>query len=184
MESFLTRLHFQIICGAVAVLLPTCLCPMVAARTTDYLVDVWDTSSGLPRSTVTAVTQTPDGYIWVGTEFGLARFDVVRFVTFTHENTRILENPEVDSLLLDDRGTLSDQRGRTGGDLGRSKLHSEGMPLGRRGPDRAHVIVPFQRAGFCDLARFFGEGTIIVKRELAMGGFAGIAGREQICDGF
>src|SRR5579875_1322318 len=40
--------------------------------------------SGLPQSTVKAVVQTTDGYIWLGTEEGLARFDGVRFVNYTH----------------------------------------------------------------------------------------------------
>jgi ligand-binding sensor domain-containing protein len=37
------------------------------AAASDYLVDDWDTEKGLPSSTVTAIAQTPDGYLWVGT---------------------------------------------------------------------------------------------------------------------
>ena len=55
---------------------------VMVAATADYLVDVWDTENNLPGSTVTAIAQTPDGYLWVGTYNGLARFDGVRFVTF------------------------------------------------------------------------------------------------------
>jgi len=49
---------------------------------TDYLIDVKDTEDNLPSSTVTAIVQTPEGYLWVGTYNGLARFDGARFVTF------------------------------------------------------------------------------------------------------
>jgi ligand-binding sensor domain-containing protein len=73
----------------------------------DYLVDVWDTDSGLPHSTVTSIAQTPDGYLWVGTlHGGLARFDGVRFVNFYPGNTPELEDAEVQRLLVDAEGTL------------------------------------------------------------------------------
>ncbi len=45
----------------------------------EYRVDVWQTSDGLPGNTITAVQQTSDGYLWVGTLYGVARFDGVRF---------------------------------------------------------------------------------------------------------
>jgi signal transduction histidine kinase/ligand-binding sensor domain-containing protein len=72
----------------------------------DYLVDVWDTENGLPGSTVTAIAQTPDGYLWVGTYAGLARFDGVRFVTFDPVNTPELSQARVQGLFLDANGTL------------------------------------------------------------------------------
>lgn len=73
----------------------------------DYVVQAWDTDSGLPHSTVTSVVQTPDGYIWIGTLLGgLARFDGSRFVTFHPGNTPELKSIEIFKLLVDDRGTL------------------------------------------------------------------------------
>jgi signal transduction histidine kinase/ligand-binding sensor domain-containing protein len=72
----------------------------------DYLVDVWGTADDLPGSSVTAITQTPDGYLWVGTYDGLARFDGVRFVTFDPGNTPALSHSRVQGLYLDARGTL------------------------------------------------------------------------------
>jgi ligand-binding sensor domain-containing protein len=44
-----------------------------------YLHTVWTTEHGLPQNSVTAITQTPDGYLWLGTFGGLARFDGVKF---------------------------------------------------------------------------------------------------------
>ncbi|HEY3915313.1 MAG TPA: two-component regulator propeller domain-containing protein, partial [Verrucomicrobiae bacterium] len=72
----------------------------------DPLVDVWDTEDGLPNSTVTAVAQTPDGYLWVGTYNGLARFDGVKFVTFDPVTTPELRNARVQALYVDCTGNL------------------------------------------------------------------------------
>ena len=78
-----------------------------AAPPEDYLVDVWETDSGLPDSTVTSIAQTPDGYLWVGTLHGcLARFDGVRFVNFHPGNTPELPSVEVQGLRVDSEGTL------------------------------------------------------------------------------
>ncbi len=44
-----------------------------------FTVDQWTTVDGLPQNSVNAVAQTPDGYIWVGTFGGMARFDGLRF---------------------------------------------------------------------------------------------------------
>ena len=76
------------------------------AAPADYLVDTWDTENGLPGSTVTAIAQTPDGYLWVGTYAGLARFDGVRFVTFDPSNKPELSQARVQGLFLDASGTL------------------------------------------------------------------------------
>lgn len=61
---------------------------------TEYRIDVWQTSDGLPGNTVTAIQQTPDGYLWIGTLSGLARFDGLRFHIFGERsalpNTRVL----------------------------------------------------------------------------------------------
>jgi len=73
----------------------------------DYIVQVWDTDSGLPHSTVTSIAQTPDGYLWVGTlHGGLARFDGERFVNFHPGNTPELKSIEIHKLLVDAQGTL------------------------------------------------------------------------------
>jgi signal transduction histidine kinase/ligand-binding sensor domain-containing protein len=71
-----------------------------------YLIDVWDIEDGLPNSKVTAVAQTPDGYLWVGTYDGLARFDGMRFVTFDPGNTPELRHARVQALYVDTSGTL------------------------------------------------------------------------------
>src|SRR5437660_80267 len=39
----------------------------------------WTSANGLPQSKVQCVFQSTDGYLWVGTQDGMARFDGVRF---------------------------------------------------------------------------------------------------------
>ncbi len=72
----------------------------------DYLTDVWTSEDGLPDSSVTAIAQTPDGYLWAGTYNGLVRFDGVRFVTFDPANTPALLHARVRGLYVDVQGTL------------------------------------------------------------------------------
>jgi signal transduction histidine kinase/ligand-binding sensor domain-containing protein len=72
----------------------------------NYLVDVWDTENNLPSSTVTSLAQTPDGYLWVGTYNGLARFDGSRFETFDPVSTPALTQARIQGLFVDARGTL------------------------------------------------------------------------------
>lgn len=74
-----------------------------------YSVDVWRAGkglSGLPENTVVALTQTRDGYLWVGTLDGLARFDGVQFTTFNQANTPGLNSSEIVKLFEDDEGNL------------------------------------------------------------------------------
>lgn len=63
-------------------------------------------SSGLPQNSVQAITQTPDGYIWIGTAEGLARFDGVRFTNFTRDNVPEFASDVVTSLSADSAGRL------------------------------------------------------------------------------
>ncbi|MGH8024878.1 MAG: ligand-binding sensor domain-containing protein, partial [Limisphaerales bacterium] len=89
-------------------LMAFCIC--VSARAAnpkgDYLTDIWTAENGLPDNSVTAIAQTPDGYLWVGTFNGLARFDGVRFVTFDPANTPSLLHARVRHLYVDRQGTL------------------------------------------------------------------------------
>lgn len=54
--------------------------PRGNAADPQYAVTTWQTEDGLPSDTVTGIAQTADGFLWVGTTAGLARFDGVRFV--------------------------------------------------------------------------------------------------------
>ena len=37
-----------------------------------HAVDVWNSDNGLPQNTAAAIAQTSDGYLWIGTQAGLA----------------------------------------------------------------------------------------------------------------
>ena len=66
------------IAAILAAALVTCLSlAPVRGRTypTQYLPTVWQTEQGLPANSVTALLQDHDGYFWIGTFGGLARFD-------------------------------------------------------------------------------------------------------------
>ena len=65
---------------------------------TQYVHRAWTAEDGLPYPTVWAITQTRDGYLWVGTRGGLSRFDGARFVTFDTRNTPALRSSAVTSL--------------------------------------------------------------------------------------
>jgi len=72
----------------------------------DYSFDVWQREQGLPQDSVTAVVQTRDGYLWLGTYNGLVRFDGVRFKVFDTGNTPEFEDNRITSLLEDVNGVL------------------------------------------------------------------------------
>ena len=44
-----------------------------------YIRDEWTSGQGFPGGPVYAIAQTPDGYLWIGAEKGLVRFDGLEF---------------------------------------------------------------------------------------------------------
>jgi len=71
-----------------------------------YAVSHWDAKNGLPLDKVRALAQTPDGFLWVATYNGLARFDGVQFRVFDVENTPALRNNRIESLSVDEAKRL------------------------------------------------------------------------------
>lgn len=71
-----------------------------------YLVRNWTTVDGVPHNTVRAILQSRDGYLWMGTANGLARFDGVRFVVFDLANTPELISDDIVKLYEDRQGNL------------------------------------------------------------------------------
>jgi len=59
---------------------------------TQYTRTLWTQENGLPQDTVRAITQTKDGFLWLGTDEGLAQFDGYDFVVFNKENGALPNN--------------------------------------------------------------------------------------------
>jgi signal transduction histidine kinase/ligand-binding sensor domain-containing protein len=57
-----------------------------------YSRTVWNQQQGLPQDTITAIAQTGDGYLWLGTNEGLARFDGYEFVVYSEVNGDLPSN--------------------------------------------------------------------------------------------
>lgn len=66
----------------------------------------WGVAEGLPADSVTAIIQTRDGYLWVGTSAGLVRFDGVRFTRFKLPGTVTNAAVHVTALCEDASGSL------------------------------------------------------------------------------
>ncbi len=62
--------------------------------------------NGLPQNTVQALAQTADGYLWLGTEVGLVRFDGTGFVLFDEHSKPALPGSDVQCLLAAKDGSL------------------------------------------------------------------------------
>src|ERR1051326_4244865 len=71
-----------------------------------YVSRVWRTQDGLPENRIRALAQTPDGYLWVGTSGGLARFDGVRFVVYSRLNVPQMADENIRTLTVARDGSL------------------------------------------------------------------------------
>ena len=71
-----------------------------------YVHDVWKTEQGLPQNTIEAIIQSRQGYLWLATQEGLARFDGVRFDVFDKNRISALKDNYIISLFEDADGAL------------------------------------------------------------------------------
>ncbi|MGH9839718.1 MAG: ligand-binding sensor domain-containing protein, partial [Blastocatellia bacterium] len=79
---------------------------LVSSALAQYRFDHWTAEIGLPQNIITAIHQTPDGYLWVATLDGLTRFDGVRFTVFNKSNTPGLSSNRFTCLYQDPQGDL------------------------------------------------------------------------------
>jgi signal transduction histidine kinase/ligand-binding sensor domain-containing protein/CheY-like chemotaxis protein len=86
---------------------------------TQYSMRVWDMDAGLPGNSVYAIQQTHDGYLWIGTQDGLVRFDGIHFELYNKRKVPQLKDNQVRALYEDRNGTL--WIGTTSGGLTRYK---------------------------------------------------------------
>src|ERR1700677_943358 len=71
-----------------------------------YAHTAWKVSEGFSKGYIGSIVQTADGYLWLGTEFGLLRFDGVRPVPWQPPANQHLPSNTIDSLLAARDGTL------------------------------------------------------------------------------
>jgi len=87
------------------------LCPFAFALSpsldiSQYAHTAWRIQDGTLKARVQAIAQTPDGYLWLGTEFGLLRFDGVRFVSWEPPAGNRLPSSNIRRLLASRDGSL------------------------------------------------------------------------------
>ena len=67
----------------------------------DYLYRVWSVEAGLPQISVTAIVQDDAGFLWLGSQNGLSRFDGLQFDVFSTANTPQMSSNLITSLHFD-----------------------------------------------------------------------------------
>src|SRR6266478_2874517 len=110
MENAHRRARFGLALGIVlACLLAWCPCASaldVALDVSQYAHTAWRARDSFVRGAIYSIAQTPDGYLWLGTEFGLLRFDGVRAVPWQPPAGQHLPSEYIMSLLVTRDGTL------------------------------------------------------------------------------
>src|SRR5215813_13971992 len=71
-----------------------------------YAHTAWKVREGFSKGAINSITQAPDGYIWLGTNFGLLRFDGVRAIPWEPPQDQHLPSSTIYSLLAARDGTL------------------------------------------------------------------------------
>jgi PAS domain S-box-containing protein len=103
--------EFRLRVGAAAVaMLILCATPSEAVdphrMISQYARDCWTIENEFPGGATSAIAQTPDGYLWLGTEKGLFRFDGLTFRVFQQASPESLPIGPVQQLITDNRGNL------------------------------------------------------------------------------
>src|SRR5262245_46816882 len=78
----------------------------VAFDVDQYAHTAWLSREGFAQGQITAIAQTPDGYLWLGTESGLLRFDGVRSMPWNPPGDEHLPGTWIRTLLVTRDGTL------------------------------------------------------------------------------
>ncbi|MBC8095663.1 MAG: ATP-binding protein [Akkermansiaceae bacterium] len=104
----------------------------------EFAVQVWQTDDGLPQTSASSVVQDRDGYLWIATYGGLARFDGVRFTVFDDNNTPEMSSRHITSLFVDQEGAVW-----CGNDNGQITSYRDGrfQALALKGDWSGHKIV-------------------------------------------
>ena len=105
LRSYLTTV--LLLASAVPLLASLLIVPLHAqSLPSQYVTTVWHTEQGLPQNSVNAMLQDHQGYLWIGTFGGLARFDGERFTVFDSANTPGFGSDQIVSLYESRSGVL------------------------------------------------------------------------------
>ncbi|MCU1250188.1 MAG: putative two-component system sensor kinase [Edaphobacter sp.] len=92
----------------------------------------WSSENGLPQNSVHQILQTRDGYLWIATEGGVARFNGIQFTPFNQENEPAFTSNDACCLAEDRSGALwigtSDGLLRYAGGAFRRYTTADGLP--------------------------------------------------------
>jgi PAS domain S-box-containing protein len=77
-----------------------------APDVSQYAHTAWKIRDGFAKGSILSIAQTPDGYLWLGTAFGLYRFDGVRNVLWQPPPDQHLPSSTITSLVASRDGTL------------------------------------------------------------------------------
>src|SRR5215469_16771395 len=95
-----------VLAGAVMACCPCAFALDAALDVSQYAHTAWKIRDGFTKGTIQAIAQTPDGYLWLGTESGLVRFDGVKAVSWEPPAGEQLPSKFIRSLLVARDGTL------------------------------------------------------------------------------
>ena len=102
--------HLVVLTAALScILLASCVCALALDPSLDisqYAHTAWKVRDGFAKGEIHSIVQTPDGYLWLGTEFGLLRFDGVRALPWQPQGGEQLPSNNIWSLLVAHDGTL------------------------------------------------------------------------------
>ena len=107
-EAKITAVRTLVALGTVYVLLscPHALALDPSLDVSQYAHTAWTDRDGFLQGAVYSITQTPDGYLWLGTQSGVVRFDGVRAVPLPLPPGQQLPSAAVGALLTAQDGTL------------------------------------------------------------------------------
>ncbi len=104
------RVRFAVAPGTILACLllwcPRALALDPALDVSQYAHTAWKIRDGFAKGSILSIVQTPDGYLWVGTAFGLSRFDGVRNVPWQPPPGEHLPSSTITRLVAARDGTL------------------------------------------------------------------------------